>query len=173
MSNGEGSAKPTKSGLASFQASGRFLASYDDHRDARDAPSTSRRHRGGDTYGINRSGVDDARKLEEGVRGLRYAAIALFLFSFESHGRIRHRLCHEVCTAAVHNHSQRVQCAVRLGSVLQARIRGVTAVRLAKLSGGACNPHTHTLYSIVSYVVHYCCSPTVPLAWSCGVLSIV
>ncbi|CAM9498013.1 unnamed protein product [Ectocarpus sp. 8 AP-2014] len=70
MNNSEGQAKPTKSGLASFQASGRFLASYDHHRDARDAPSTSRRHRGGDTYGINRSGVDDARKLEEGVRGL-------------------------------------------------------------------------------------------------------
>ncbi|CAM9309220.1 unnamed protein product [Ectocarpus sp. 4 AP-2014] len=69
MSNREGSAKPTKGGLASFQASGRFHAPYDHHRDARDAPSTSRRHQGGDTYGINRSGVDDARKLEEGVRG--------------------------------------------------------------------------------------------------------
>lgn len=76
----ESSAKPAKSGLASFQASGRFLASYDHHRDARDAPLTSRRHRGGDTYGINRSGVDDARKLEEGVRGLRYGTRRLPCF---------------------------------------------------------------------------------------------
>ncbi|CAM9888988.1 unnamed protein product [Ectocarpus fasciculatus] len=69
MNNREGSAKPTKSGMASFQASGRFLASYDHHREALDASSTSRRHRGGDTYGTNHSRVDDARKLEEGMRG--------------------------------------------------------------------------------------------------------